>query len=167
MITDFSCESSDLLCPLPSCESSARHCGEFTRMQWIHMNYLQNYFKMWSAAVVTCVKGSIKIKIAVGYFFLSQINWFYVLCEMVYLWIVLWYKLKLTLKAPVTTIVICFVICFVISKVIFANCGPRSDCLIRVHTVCLYAKIGLKSLQEYSADYINRRHFQMQFFLAL
>ena len=35
--------------------------------------------------------------------------------------------------------------------------GPRSDCssrssLIRVHTVCLYAKIGLKSLQEYSAD---------------
>ena len=40
---------------------------------------------------------------------------------------------------------------------------PRSDCsLIRVHTVCLYAKIGLKSLQEYSADNINRRHFQMQ-----
>ena len=28
-------------------------------------------------------------------------------------------------------------------------------------------KIGLKSLQEYSADDINRRHFQMQFFLAL
>ena len=48
------------------------------------------------------------------------------------------------------------------------QCGPRSDCsfrcsLIRVHTVCLYAKIGLKSLQEYSADDINRRHFQMQF----
>ena len=39
--------------------------------------------------------------------------------------------------------------------------------LIWVHTVCLYAKIGLKSLQEYSADDINRRHFQMQFFLAL
>ena len=44
------------------------------------------------------------------------------------------------------------------------HCGPRSDCslrssLIRVHTVCLYAKIGLKSLQEYSADDINRRHF--------
>ena len=43
--------------------------------------------------------------------------------------------------------------------------GPRSDCssrssLIRVHSVCLYAKIGLKSLQEYSADDINRRHFQ-------
>ena len=39
--------------------------------------------------------------------------------------------------------------------------------LIWVHTACLYAKIGLKSLQEYSADDINRRHFQMQVFLAL
>ena len=52
------------------------------------------------------------------------------------------------------------------------QCGPRSDCsfrssLIWVHTVCLYAKIGLKSLQEYSADDINRRHFQIQVFLAL
>ena len=52
------------------------------------------------------------------------------------------------------------------------QCGPRSDCsfrssLIWVHTVCWYAKIGLKSLQKYSADVINRRHFQMQFFLAL
>ena len=28
-------------------------------------------------------------------------------------------------------------------------------------------KIGLKSLQEYSADDINRQHFQMQVFLAL
>ena len=37
---------------------------------------------------------------------------------------------------------------------------------IWVHTVCLYAKIGLKSLQEYSADDINRQHFQMQVFLA-
>ena len=51
------------------------------------------------------------------------------------------------------------------------QCGPRSDCsfrsnLIWVHTVCRYAKIGLKSLQEYSADDINRQHFQMQFFLA-
>ena len=27
-------------------------------------------------------------------------------------------------------------------------------------------KIGLKSLQEYSVDDINRRHFQMQVFLA-
>ena len=48
------------------------------------------------------------------------------------------------------------------------QCGPRSDCSIRLlHNVCLYAKLGLKSLQEYSADDINRRHFQMQFFLAL
>ena len=51
------------------------------------------------------------------------------------------------------------------------QCGPKSDCssrssLIWVHTVCLYAKIGLKSLQEYSADDINRRHFQMQVFLT-
>ena len=38
--------------------------------------------------------------------------------------------------------------------------------LIWVHTVCLYAKIGLKSLQEYTADNINRQHFQMQVFLA-
>ena len=30
----------------------------------------------------------------------------------------------------------------------------------------LYAKIGLKSLHEYSADDINRRHFQMRVFLA-
>ena len=52
------------------------------------------------------------------------------------------------------------------------QCGPRSDCstrssLIWVHTVCLYAKIDLKSLKEYSADDINRQHFQMQVFLAL
>ena len=50
------------------------------------------------------------------------------------------------------------------------HCGLRSDCsfssLIWVHIVCLCAKIGLKSLQEYSADVINRRHFQMQVFLA-
>ena len=46
------------------------------------------------------------------------------------------------------------------------QCGPRLDCFIRVHTVSLYAKIGLKSLQEYSADDINRWHFQMQIFLA-
>ena len=42
------------------------------------------------------------------------------------------------------------------------QCGPRSDCSF----VCLYAKIGLKSLQEYSADDINRQDFQMQVFLA-
>ena len=35
--------------------------------------------------------------------------------------------------------------------------------LISVHTVCLYAKLGLKSLQEYSADDINRRHFTRSF----
>ena len=39
--------------------------------------------------------------------------------------------------------------------------------LIWVQTVCLYAKIGLKSLQKYSADDIYRRHFQMQVCLAL
>ena len=37
--------------------------------------------------------------------------------------------------------------------------GPRSDCssrgLISVHTVCQCAKMGLKSLQEYSADDIQ------------
>ena len=46
----------------------------------------------------------------------------------------------------------CRLLChlLVILKVIFAKqCGPRSDCssrssLIWVHTVCLYAKIGLK-----------------------
>ena len=40
------------------------------------------------------------------------------------------------------------------------QCGPRPDCsssssLIKVHTVCLYAKLDLKSLQEYSADNID------------
>ena len=67
----------------------------------------------------------------------------------------------------------CRLLChlLVILKVIFANSvdpdqtAPLGS-LIRVHTVCLYAKIGLKSLQEYSADDINRRHFQMQVFLA-
>ena len=62
----------------------------------------------------------------------------------------------------------CCLLChlLVILKVIFANSmdpdqtAPRSS-LIRAHTVCLYAKIGLKSLQEYSADGINRQHFQM------
>ena len=47
------------------------------------------------------------------------------------------------------------------------QCGPRSgSSLIWIHTVCRYAKIGLKSLQEYSADDKNRRHFQMHVFLA-
>ena len=44
--------------------------------------------------------------------------------------------------------------------------GSSRSSLIRVHTVCIYAKIGLKSLQEYSADNINRQHFQMHVFLA-
>ena len=42
--------------------------------------------------------------------------------------------------------------------------GGQSD---QGHTVCLYAKISLKGLKEYSADDINRRHFQMLVFLAL
>ena len=59
---------------------------------------------------------------------------------------------------------------FVILSHFCKQCGPRWDCssrssLISVHTVCLYANVGLKSLQEYSADDINRRHFQMQVFL--
>ena len=54
----------------------------------------------------------------------------------------------LTLKLPVTTIVALSSACD--SKSHFCKqCGPRSDCfsrssLIWVHTVCLYAKIGLK-----------------------
>ena len=53
-------------------------------------------------------------------------------------------------------------------KVTSANSvDPDQTAPLGVRTVCLYAKIGLKSLQEYSADDINRRHFQMQVFLAL
>ena len=49
----------------------------------------------------------------------------------------------------------------------YKQCGPRSDCcsrssLIRVHTVCLYAKIGLKSLQ-YSADEAQTDIFRCRF----
>ena len=56
-----------------------------------------------------------------------------------------------------------------ILKVVFANSGDpdQTALLIRVHTVYLYAKIGLKSLQEYSANDVNRRHVPMQIFLAL
>ena len=86
---------------------------------------------------------------------------------------VLIYGRALTLKAPITTIVVCFAFCWL--KVTSANSvdtdqtAPKDpdQTLIWVHTVCLYAKIGLKSLQEYSADDINRWHFQMQVFLAL
>ena len=61
----------------------------------------------------------------------------------------------------------CHLLChlLVILKKIFLQ---TMSSLIRVHTVCLYAKIGLKSLQEYmySTDEINRRHFQMQVYLV-
>ena len=54
-----------------------------------------------------------------------------------------------------------------ILKVISASSvDPDQTALIWVHTVCLHAKIGLKSLEEYSAEDINRRHFQMQILLA-
>ena len=51
------------------------------------------------------------------------------------------------------------------------QCGPRSDCssrssLIRVHTAFLYAKIGLKSLQEYSADDMKQTTFSDADFLG-
>ena len=77
----------------------------------------------------------------------------------------------LTLKAPITTMLSALSTACDFKSHFCKVCGPRSDCsskssLIRVYTVCQYAKIGLKSLQEYSADDINRRHFQMQVFLA-
>ena len=43
------------------------------------------------------------------------------------------------------------------------QCGPSRSSLIRVHTVCLNAKVGLKSLQEYSADDIFRCRFSWHF----
>ena len=53
-----------------------------------------------------------------------------------------------------------------ILKVIFANnvdpdqtVALGRSSLIRVHTICLYAKIGLKSLQEYSVDDISDAGF--------
>ena len=45
--------------------------------------------------------------------------------------------------------------------------APFRSSPIRVHTVCWYAKIGLKSLQEFSADDINRRHFSDADFLGV
>ena len=63
----------------------------------------------------------------------------------------------LTLKMLITTIVLFFVICF-----IFANSVDPDQ----TAPLGLYTKISLKSLQEYSADDINRQHFQMQVFLA-
>ena len=56
----------------------------------------------------------------------------------------------------------------IILKVIFANSvDPDQTALIWGHTVCLYAKMGLKSLQEYSADDINRRKFSDAGFLGI
>ena len=62
----------------------------------------------------------------------------------------------------------CRLLChlLVILKFIFAN-SVDPDQTARVHTICLYAKIDLKSLDEFSADDINRRHFQMQGFLGI
>ena len=62
----------------------------------------------------------------------------------------------------------CRLLChlLVILKVFFANSVDPDQTassvdpdqsLLWVHTVCLYAEIGLKCLQEYSADYINRQ----------
>ena len=80
-------------------------------------------------------------------------------------------RVRLTLKLPITRIAVCFVICLWLDKSFLQTVWTQirlllRSSLIRVHTVCLYAKIGLKSLQEYSADNINRQHFQMQVFLA-
>ena len=41
------------------------------------------------------------------------------------------------------------------------QCGPRSAVWSGSTLFACMQKIGLKSLQEYSADDINRRHFQM------
>ena len=78
---------------------------------------------------------------------------------------------SLTLKLPITTLSSALSPACDFKRHFCKQCGLRSECsfrssLIWVHTVCLYAKIGLISLQEYSADDINKRHFQMQFFLA-
>ena len=65
--------------------------------------------------------------------------------------------LLLTLELSITITVVCFCHLLVILKVIFANIVDPDQIarsLIWVHTVCLYAKIGLKNLQEYSADNI-------------
>ena len=66
-----------------------------------------------------------------------------------------------------TTVVICFVICLWFWKSFLKTMWTQIRLLLWVHTVCLYAKIGLKSLQKYSADDINRWHFQMQVFLGI
>ena len=76
-------------------------------------------------------------------------------------------KKRLTLEAPVTTIVVCFVL-LVILKVISANSvDPDQTAPLGSTLFAGMQKIALRRLQEYSADDINRQHFQMQFFLAL
>ena len=53
-----------------------------------------------------------------------------------------------------------------ILKVIFVNSVDPEQSDQGQH-ICLYAKIGLKSLQEYSEDNINRQHFLDAGFLGL
>ena len=55
-----------------------------------------------------------------------------------------------------------------LSSAFSSACDFKSHfCKQWVHTVCLYAKIDLKSLQEYSADDINRWHFSDAGFLGI
>ena len=54
-----------------------------------------------------------------------------------------------------------------ILKVIFANSIDPDQTAPLLHTVCLYAKIGLKSLQEYSADDIKQTTFSDAGFLGI
>ena len=80
--------------------------------------------------------------------------------------------LALTLKAPITTTVSALSSACDFKSHFCKQCGPRSDSPLGTvwSGSTLFAgmqKIALRSLQEYSADDINRRHFQMQFFLAL
>ena len=78
---------------------------------------------------------------------------------------------SLTLKLPITTIVVCFVTCLWFLKSFFQTVWTyirlvRSS-LIWVHTVSLYAKIGLKRWQEYSADDIKQMTFSDAGFLGV
>ena len=54
-----------------------------------------------------------------------------------------------------------------ILKVISANSVDLDQTASWVHTVCLYAKIGLKSLQEYSVDDIKQTTFSDAGFLGV
>ena len=78
---------------------------------------------------------------------------------------------NVTLKAPITTMSSALSSAGYFKSHFCKQCGPRSDCpfrssLIWVHTLCLYAKIGLKSLQEYSADDVNRQQMSDAGFLG-